>query len=86
MVYGSNIDKTFYPQVLPNEGTLSPYETHPVELTFSPIFQSSEKGWNHHQGMASRRDYAIFIRFLSVSESMKSEEGGGKISKYVKAI
>lgn len=73
-------------RVLPNEGTLSPYETHPVELTFSPIFQSSEKGWNHHQGMASRRDYAIFIRFLSVSESMKSEEGGGKISKYVKAI
>ena len=51
------------PQIVPAEGTLSPYETCTVEVSFAPTFANAGRGWQHLQGPRARRDYSLFVKF-----------------------
>ncbi len=51
---------------------MSPYETRRVEVTFTPSFVISEKGWEQYQGLMSQRDYALFVKFNPVGESISA--------------
>ena len=49
------------------QGVFSPYGKHLVQFRLHPTFYQSSRGWTHHQGLPARRDYAMFVRIMSVS-------------------
>ena len=59
------------------QGSLGPYERRLMEFTFGPSFQPSEEGWDHHQGLPTQRDYALFVKFVSVGTQATVSYTGG---------
>ena len=66
-------------QLSPNEGTLRPYQTERIDVTFYPLLDQSEKGWEHHQGLACRRDYALYVHITPVGLTKQGYEQNGII-------
>lgn len=58
------------------QGVFTPYGRHIVQFRLHPTFYQSRQGWAHHQGLSARRDYALFVRIMSVSglESSKTSK------------
>lgn len=59
------------------EGTLRPYQTERIDVLFSPTLDQSDKGWEHHQGMASRRDYSLYVHVTPVGLTKQGYEQEG---------
>ena len=62
-------------EMVPNEGTLKPFEECQVFFKFSPKFSKSKKGWKKDEKLAPRRDYAMFLHIKAVGIVNKANEG-----------
>ncbi|XP_078495986.1 cilia- and flagella-associated protein 47 isoform X1 [Ciona intestinalis] len=55
--------------VLPNQGTIGPYQKIPVNFRFSPRFNSSSVGWEATEKPPPRQDFALFMKFEMVGSN-----------------
>uniref|UniRef100_H2YRU5 HYDIN/VesB/CFA65-like Ig-like domain-containing protein n=1 Tax=Ciona savignyi TaxID=51511 RepID=H2YRU5_CIOSA len=55
--------------VLPNQGTIGPYQKVPVNFRFSPRFNSSTVGWEATEKPPPRQDFALFMKFEMVGSN-----------------
>ena len=68
---------SLFKKLTPMEGTLRPYQTERIDVLFSPTLDQSDKGWEHHQGMASRRDYSLYVHVIPVGLTKQGYEQEG---------
>ena len=69
--------------MVPNEGTIQPYEDKEVFFKFSPRFTKPKRGWKKNEKLAPRRDYALFMHIKCVGVVNTTKEGNQVDNNYL---
>ena len=51
------------------QGSLNPYEKKSVDISFAPLYEKRETGWNHLCCLPADRNYTVYVQFIPVGQT-----------------